>query len=90
MTEDASDTFRDIRVRDVLVHARIERSEIQILTKLVEGLGHLGVVTTVDKAKGEVLIQTTSDCWPELERALRHMPVAVEILAESGSVYPGK
>ncbi len=76
--------------RDTLVHARIERSDIQILTKLVEGLGHLGVVTTVDKAQGEVIIQTTSGCWPELERALRHLPVTVEVLEQSHSTNFGK
>lgn len=66
--------------RETLVHARVERSDIQILAKLVEGLGHLGVVTTLDKATGEVLIQTTEDAWPELHTALLHMPITVELL----------
>ena len=71
----------DCRV-DVLVRAQVARTEIQMLAKLVEGLGHLGVVTTINKETGEVLIQTTRDCWPNLQSALRHMPLAIEFLVE--------
>ncbi|KLU62867.1 hypothetical protein CEB3_c08280 [Peptococcaceae bacterium CEB3] len=71
-----------LRAADKLVKAQVPRQDIQILAKLVEGLGHLGVVTTVDKAAGEVLIQTTEDCWPDLRRALEHMPVELRFLTE--------
>lgn len=69
--------FSDI---DVIVKARIDRSEIQMLCKLVEGLGHLGVVTTTDKVLGEVMIQTTKFCWPELKKLIEHMPIQVEFI----------
>lgn len=65
---------------DKLIRAKVARKEINMLAKLVEGLGHLGVVTTLDKVEGEVLIQTTKDCWLDLEIALKNMPFAVEIL----------
>ncbi|MHB8125120.1 MAG: DUF4911 domain-containing protein [Desulfitobacteriaceae bacterium] len=65
---------------DKLVRAKVPRRDINMLVKLVEGLGHLGVVTTIDKLEGEVLIQTTKDCWPDLEIALQHMPIGIEIL----------
>ncbi len=63
---------------DLIIKARIDRSEIQMLCKLVEGLGHFGVVTTTDKLLGEVMIQTTSYCWPELKKLIEHMPIEVE------------
>ena len=66
---------------DFLVKARLERANIQMLVKLVEGLGHLGVVTTTDKINGEVLIQTTKDCWPDLAAAIKRMPFQIEILS---------
>ena len=69
----------DFADSDKLVHAQVEREQIQMLVKLVEGLGHLGVVTTVDKDKGVVLIQTTEDCWPDLRRAMEQMPITVEL-----------
>ena len=50
--EQANSLFLDA---DMIIKARIDRSEIQMLCKLVEGLGHLGVVTTTDKVLGEVM-----------------------------------
>lgn len=70
----------DFADSDFLVKAYVERTDIQMLVKLVEGLGHLGVVTTVNKLEGEVLIQTTKDCWTDLEAALQHMPLGIKIL----------
>ncbi|WP_088186344.1 DUF4911 domain-containing protein [Desulfosporosinus sp. FKA] len=65
---------------DVVVRARMERKEMQMLDKLVEGLGHLGVVTTTNKALGEVMIQSTKHCWPDLKRAIEEMPFEIEFL----------
>jgi len=65
---------------DLIIKARIERSEIQMLCKLVEGLGHMGVVTTTDKLLGEVMIQTTKHCWPELKQAIEQMPFGLEFI----------
>jgi len=65
---------------DVIVHARLERVEMQMLDKLVEGLGHLGIVTTTNKALGEVMIQTTKHCWPELKQAIENMPFEIEYI----------
>jgi len=65
---------------DVIIKARINRSEIQMLCKLVEGLGHLGVVTTTDKVLGEVMIQTTKHCWVELKTIIEEMPIELEFI----------
>ncbi|KUO78679.1 MAG: hypothetical protein APF81_26950 [Desulfosporosinus sp. BRH_c37] len=65
---------------DLIIKARIDRSEIQMLCKLVEGLGHLGIVTTTNKELGEVMIQTTKDCWPELKEVIGKMPIIVDLI----------
>lgn len=65
---------------DVIINARLERVEMQMLDKLVEGLGHLGIVTTTNKALGEVMIQTTKQCWPDLKKAIEKMPFAIEFI----------
>ncbi|WP_425807576.1 DUF4911 domain-containing protein [Desulfitobacterium sp. Sab5] len=67
---------------DKLVKARVPRSEIQMLVKYVEGLGHLGVVTTTNKIEGEVLFQATKYTWPDLRRAVEAMGLGVEFLEE--------
>lgn len=65
---------------DLIFKARIDRSEIQMLCKLVEGLGHLGIVTTTNKELGEVIIQTTKYCWPELKKLIEKMPLKIEFI----------
>ena len=76
----ASSQYEDA---DVIIHARLKRVEMQMLDKLVEGLGHLGIVTTTNKAQGEVMIQTTKDCWPDLKRAIEKMPFEIEFIGQS-------
>lgn len=68
---------------DVLVKAQVKRADIQMLAKLVEGLGHLGVVTTTDKSQGIVVFQTTKDCWPELKMNLINMPLEIIFMEEN-------
>lgn len=75
--ESASSQFADA---DVIVNARLERVEMQMLCKLVEGLGHLGIVTTTNKELGEVMIQTTKDCWPDLKGLIEKMPFEIEFI----------
>ncbi len=81
-----SDMQKDLQVNsinsdiDLIIKARMDRSEIQMLCKLVEGLGHLGVVTTTDKVLGEVMIQTTKHCWPDLKQVIAHMPIEIEFI----------
>lgn len=63
-----------------LVRAKLARPDIQLLVKFVEGMGHLGVVTTIDRQQGEVLIQTTKDCWPELKELISNLPLQVDLM----------
>jgi len=62
---------------DLLVKARVARPEIQLLAKFVEGMGHLGVVTTIDRMSGEVIIQTTKYCWSDLKKNLSKLPIEI-------------
>ncbi|MCL1791647.1 MAG: DUF4911 domain-containing protein [Peptococcaceae bacterium] len=57
--------------------AWVRRGDINLLVRLVEGLGHLGVITTLDKERGVVLIQTTEDCRDVLFGIIEEMPVSV-------------
>ncbi len=65
---------------DFLVKAKVLRSNIHLLVKYVEGMGHLGVVTTTDRMNGEVIIQTTKYCWPDLQILLRELPLEITFL----------
>lgn len=65
---------------DLLIKAKVARSDIQLLCKYVEGMGHLGVVTTTDRFNGEVVIQTTKYCWPDLKVLLAELPLEINII----------
>jgi hypothetical protein len=67
---------------DILVKAQVPRTEIQMLVKYVEGLGHLGVVTTTDRHAGEILIQTTKYTWGDLKQAILAMPFEVKFFEQ--------
>jgi uncharacterized OB-fold protein len=71
---------------DLIVKARLDRTQVQMLDKLVEGLDHLGIVTTTNKETGEVMIQTTKYCWPELKKAIENMPFEIEFIGESETI----
>ncbi|AET66659.1 hypothetical protein Desor_0984 [Desulfosporosinus orientis DSM 765] len=68
---------------EVVIKARLARAEMQMLDKLVEGLGHLGIVTTTNRALGEVMILSTRQCWPDLKRAIEHMPFRIDFLPQN-------
>ncbi|HHV63665.1 MAG TPA: DUF4911 domain-containing protein [Peptococcaceae bacterium] len=73
----AEDPWQD---SDFLLKAKVSRPDIQLLVKYVEGLGHLGTVTTLDRGSGEVLIQTTKYCWPDLKKNIEKLPIVIQFM----------
>lgn len=71
---------------DLLVYAQVSRAEIQLLAKYVEGMGHLGVVTTIDRFQGDVVIQTTKSCWPELRKLLLQLPLSINFVEDNDNI----
>lgn len=65
---------------DLIVKARLDRTQVQMLDKLVEGLDHLGIVTTTNNELGEVAILTTKYGWPDLKKAIENMPFEIEFI----------
>ncbi len=59
--------------------AKVNPENIDMLTKLIEAYDNLGIVSTVDRHQGLVIIRGTEDTYPELEEILRHLPFPIEI-----------
>lgn len=59
---------------------KIDPRHIDMLTKLMEAYEYLGVVTTLDRSQGLVIIRGTVDTYPELVKILPRMPFPLEIL----------
>lgn len=64
------------------IRLRIEPSHIFYLDIILEGFGHLGVPTTVDKDSGLMMIRTTPDTRGEVLKILATLPWPVQIAGE--------
>lgn len=60
--------------------ARVSPDCIDMLTKLIEAYDHLGIVSTLDRTSGQVVIRVTPDTWLEVMEILRHLPFPITIL----------
>lgn len=49
---------------------KIPRKEISFLTKIIEGYDNLGVVSTLDKQEGLVVVRVTPDTEAEIREIL--------------------
>jgi hypothetical protein len=63
------------------IYARLQPEKIDMLTKLIEAYDHLGIVSTLDQARGLVVIRSTVDCLPELQEVLAHLPFPLEMFS---------
>jgi hypothetical protein len=61
------------------IYASVSPDRIDMLTKLVEAYDNLGIVSTLDQAKGRVIIRVTPDTWDEMITILDNLPFPVTI-----------
>ena len=47
---------------------------IDMLIKVIEAYDNLGIVSTIDRQQGLVIIRGTEGTYPELVEILRHLP----------------
>jgi len=66
------------------IYARVIPGDIDMLTKIMEGYEHLGIVSTIDSKKGVVLIRGTEDTCEEIIEILSTLPFPLEILQGPG------
>lgn len=60
------------------IYLRLEPRNIDMLTRIIEACSHLGVVSTLDRQNGLVIIRGTADTIPEIENILPNLPFVVE------------
>ena len=65
-------------MRDEIL-AKVSPDRIDMLTKLIEAYDNLGIVSTLDREQGKVIIRVTLDTWPEMMRILNHLPFEISI-----------
>lgn len=60
------------------IFLRLEPRNIDKLTRIIEACSHLGVVSTLDRREGLVVVRGTPETIPELEMLLSQMPFELE------------
>jgi hypothetical protein len=62
------------------VFVRVSPCDVNCVNRIMEGYEYLGVVTTVDKARGILAIRATADTADDVRYILARLPVALEFL----------
>lgn len=62
------------------IYCQVAPEKIDMLTKLIEAYDHLGIVSTLDRDKGMVIVRGTENTFPEMKKILSTMPFPVEII----------
>lgn len=63
------------------VYFQIEPSQMTMFIRLLEGLDHVGVVTTLDGKQGIAYVRTTADTKSIVCRFLSDFPFSVTLLS---------
>ncbi|MGI6453291.1 MAG: DUF4911 domain-containing protein [Syntrophomonadaceae bacterium] len=63
-----------------IIQLKIAPKDIDLLTKIMEAYEHLGVVSTVDRKAGLLIVTGTEDTIPEVLEVLANAPLPVEII----------
>ncbi|MDT8901051.1 DUF4911 domain-containing protein [Anaeroselena agilis] len=62
------------------IYIRVEPRDVNFVNRIMEGHEYLGVVTTVDKARGILAVRATTDTAAAARAILGRLPVLVEFL----------
>ncbi len=62
------------------VFIRVDPRDVNFVNRIMEGHEYLGVVTTVDKARGILAVRATADTAAAARTILGRLPVAIEFL----------
>ena len=57
-------------------------SNISFVNWIIEGYEHIGVVSTLDREKGLVIIRSTEDMLPELRKIIESFIFPVHVIDE--------
>lgn len=62
------------------VFVRVAPGDVNYVNRIMEGYEYLGVVTTVDKARGVLAVRATADTAADVRAILARLPVALAFL----------
>lgn len=71
-------------MEDILVQVQINPANIDMLNRILEGAGHMGVMSTLDRQQGLVVIRATDGTAPDLVDLVARLPFPVNIVSLQG------
>lgn len=63
------------------VYIQVAPGDIMFICKIFEGFEHLGVVTTLDRSQGLLVIRATPDTRLEVLAIVSHLPLPYRLVA---------
>ena len=62
-----------------MIYAQTAPKNIDMLNKIIEAYGHLGVVSTINHESGLVVIRVTRDTHSEVMEILSYLPFSLKV-----------
>lgn len=59
---------------------QVEPKNVNFVNRIMEGYEYLGVVSTIDRKSGILMIRVTPDTAGEVREILAHLPIKVEYI----------
>lgn len=64
------------------IYLRINPKHVHYLNRIMEGYEYLGIVSTVNRSAGIVIIRTTADTVEEVRNIVAHLEIPAEVMRE--------
>lgn len=65
-------------IKDKQIYIQVEPRYVNYVNRIMEGYEYLGVVSTLDRNKGLLIIRTTPDTISEVREILAHLPIEIQ------------
>jgi putative protease len=62
------------------IYLRINPKHVHYLNRVMEGYEYLGIVSTVNRNAGIVIIRTTADTVNEVRNIVAHLDIPIEVV----------
>ena len=62
------------------IFLKVNKEDINYINRIMEGYEYLGVVSTIDKKKGIIVIRTTTDMYDEAKVILENLEIDFQYL----------
>lgn len=77
-----------MRFDDATIFFRVDTKDVHYVNCIFEGHEYLGVVSTVNRAKGILVVRATPGTVADARSVLAHLPVPVEFI-DNTDIDPG-